>query len=304
MGLRMGKAPVYFRWGQIMRVRLILGTCVIALGQLAACTPATAQAPVQMQSIQQELETLRATQTGMQKELNEIKALLQKLSAPAPVVADAPLAGAQFSLQGAQIKGAAQAQVVLVEFSDFQCPFCASYAATSYPQITREYVDTGRVRYAFMSFPIESLHPLAFKAHVAAACAGDEGRFWEMHDRLFSQQKAADAKALAGYAAAIGLDAPRFDSCLDSESRAAQIRQAMKTGEALGVNGTPTFLIGVIGSDDKFQALKVISGAKPYSAFKGAIDGVLAALARNDDAVPARLAVMPAGSGAANEARK
>jgi protein-disulfide isomerase len=246
-----------------------------------------------MQSIKQELESLRATQTGMREELREIKALLQKVNAAAPATA-APLVGTELSLEGAQIKGAPQAKVMFVEYSDFQCPFCASYAATTYPQITRDYVDTGRVRYAFVNFPIETLHPLAYKEHVAATCAADEGRFWEMHDRLFANPKAADSKALAGHAEAIGLNAAKFRVCLESDGHAAEIRQAMKAGSAFGINGTPTFLIGVIGPDEKLKAVKVISGAKPYSVFKDAIDGVLATVvARNEHSRPARLAVTP-----------
>jgi protein-disulfide isomerase len=281
-----------------MSIKLIIGVWAIAFGQFAAATDAAGQSPADMQSIRQELESLRATQTGVREELREIKTLLQKLNSAAPAAA-APFVGAELSLEGAQIRGAPQARVVFLEYSDFQCPFCASYAATTYPQIGRDYVDTGRVRYAFVNFPIETLHPLAYKEHVAAACAADEGHFWEMHDRLFANPKAPDSKALAGHAEAIGLDAARFRACLESDGHAAEIRQAMKAGSALGINGTPTFLIGVIGPDEKLKAVKVISGAKPYSVFKDAIDGVLGAtVAWNEDSHPARLAVTPSGWGA------
>lgn len=281
-----------------MSIKLILGAWAIVFGQFAAATDAAGQSPADMQSIQQELESLRATQTGMREELREIKTLLQKLNSAAPAAA-APFVGAELSLQGAQIRGAPQARVVFLEYSDFQCPFCASYAATTYPQISRDYVDTGRLRYAFVNFPIETLHPLAYKEHMAATCAADEGHFWEMHDRLFANPKAADLRALAGHAEAIGLNAAKFRACLESDGHAAEIRQAMKAGSALGINGTPTFLIGVIGPDEKLKAVKVISGAKPYSVFKDAIDGVLAAaVAWNEDSHPARLAVTPSGWGA------
>jgi len=276
-----------------MLIKLILGACAIAVGQFAAATDAASQSPAGMQSMQHELESLRAAQTAMQEELRGIKALLQKVNTPAPPAA-APSVGTELSLEGAQIRGAPQARVVFVEYSDFQCPYCASYAATTYPQISRDYVDTGRVRYAFVNFPIETLHPTAYKEHVAAACAADEGHFWEMHDRLFANPKATDPKALAGYAEAIGLDAGRFRACLESDGHATETRQAMKTSTALGVTGTPTFLIGVIGPDEKLKAVKVISGAKPYSVFRDAIEGVLAtAAAWNEDSRPARLAVTP-----------
>lgn len=289
--------------GKTISIKLILGACAIALGQLVAATEAASQSPADMQSIRQELESLRATQAGMREELREIKALLLKANNAAPAGA-APFAGTEFSLEGAHVKGVPQASVVLVEFSDFQCPFCASYAAATYPQISRDYVDTGKVRYAFVNFPIEALHPLAYKEHVAAACAADEGRFWEMHDRLFANPKGVDSKSLAGYAQAIGLNLARFRSCLESDRHAVEIRQAMKSGSALGISGTPTFVIGVVESDDKFKVAKVITGAKPYSVFKDAIDGVLAAtVARSEDSRSVRLAVMPPGSGAGDQQR-
>jgi protein-disulfide isomerase len=280
----------------VVSTRLIFGACAMALGQFA--TDAASQSPADMHSIGQELESLRATQAGMREELREIKALLQKVNNAAASAAG-PSAGMELALEGAHVKGASQARVVFVEYSDFQCPFCASYAAATYPQINRDYVDTGRVRYAFVNFPIESLHPLAYKEHVAAACAADEGRFWEMHDRLFANPKAADPKALAAHAQAIGLNAAKFRSCLEGDGHAAEIRQAMKTGNGLGVSGTPTFVIGVVGSDEKLKVAKVISGAKPYAVFKDAIDSVLATtVASNEDLRPVRVAVTPSGSGA------
>jgi len=274
-----------------MRVSSI--ACAIVLASLAASTDSIAQSPADVQSIKQELDALRATQAAMQRELQEIKALLRQPSSPALATAG-PVAGTELSLDDAHIKGATRAAVVLVEFSDFQCPFCARFAATSYAQISRDYVDTGRLRYAFVDFPIESLHPMAFREHVAANCAADEGRFWEMHDRLFANQGAGGTKALATHAAAIGLDAAQFDSCLGSESRAAAIRRAMKSGEAVGVTGTPTFMIGVMGPDNKFKASKIVVGAKPYSVFKDAIDAALATTVGWDEIPrPARMAVRP-----------
>lgn len=283
-----------------MRFKLIVGACAIALSQFAVSMDAASQTPADMQGIRQELDALRAAQASSQIELQEIKALLQRLSVPAPVAA-VPFAGTELSLEGAQIKGAAHAKVVVVEYSDFQCPFCASYAASSYPQIIRDYVDTGRVRYAFMHFPIESLHPMAFKKHVAAACAADEGRFWEMHDRLFANLNTADANALAGHASAVGLNAATFRACLESDRHAAGIRQAMRTASVLGVTGTPTFLIGVIGPDEKFRSVTGVVGAKPYSVLKESIDGVLmTTVARNGASPPAEPAVGPTGWRAVN----
>jgi len=233
----------------------------------------------------------------MKQELQEVKALLQRLTAPASAGTGAgPTVGAEVSLRGAQFKGDSKAPVMVVEFSDFQCPFCARYAATTYVDIVRDYVDTGRVRYAFMNFPIDSLHPVAFAQHMAAACATDQGRFWEMHDRLFANPRVADADGLLQNAAAVGLDIGTFRACLASERHADEIRQAMRVGSAIGVNGTPTFLIGTVGPYDKFKVARLIAGAKPFSAFKEAIDSVSSAAAASDVPVPPVSAVaLPGG---------
>ncbi len=274
----------------------MIGACAVALGLWVGVADGASPDVADLQSIRQELESMRATQMDMQEEMRQLRALLQKAAKPAATDA-APLAGAELSLEGAQIKGAAQAKVVFVEYSDFQCPFCASYAANTYPQITRDYVDGGRMRYAFVNFPIESLHPAAFSEHVAAACAADEGRFWEMHDRLFANPRAADAEALASHAAAVGLDTTRFRSCLERGAHAADVRRSVGTGNALGIVGTPTFVIGLVGADDKVKVVKVISGAKPYSVFKEAIDGVLATtVARTEGPVASRVAGTSSGS--------
>jgi protein-disulfide isomerase len=274
-------------------IRSVVAAFAIAWLGGATLPAAASPAAVEVQRLTQEVEKLRTAYIGMQEEIRQVKALLQQLSIPA---AASPVAGTEHSLEGAQFKGSPRARVVLAEYSDFHCPFCASHVTGSYRQITREYVDTGRLRYAFMSFPIETLHPLAFRAHLAAACAADEGRFWEMHDRLFADARTVDADALAGLASGIGLDRVRFRSCLDGQRHADALRRMIGAGQRLGINGTPTFVIGVIGADEKFRVATIIVGAKPYPVFKQAIDSVLAGQsAVSDEALRSRPAVMSSG---------
>lgn len=271
-----------------------LAACIVALSQCMFCSSAAGQTSADVEKMRGEIDSLRAAQEAMRGELNDMKALMEKLSGPSPAMSDIAPASQELSLRGAQIKGASTAKVVLVEFSDFQCPFCARHASGTYPELVREYIDTGRLRYAFMSFPIESLHPLAFKQHLAAACAADQERFWEMHDLLFGNPRAADVEALVAQAKAIGLETSTFRACMESELHAPEIRHAMAVGNVVGVNGTPTFLIGTLGADDKFKTVKVIVGARPYAAFKQAIDGVLGAKGESAGrSATARLAVLP-----------
>ena len=145
------------------------------------------------------------------------------------------------------------------------------------PQIERDYIKTGKVKYVARDFPIESIHPQAFKAHEAANCAGEQEKYWEMHNRLFTNQRALRLKSLSGYAEAIGLDLPTFEKCLSSGKHEAEIRADMEDGVKAGVRGTPTFLLGLTEPNSStVKATQLIRGAQPYSRFKQAIDKLLA----------------------------
>ena len=130
------------------------------------------------------------------------------------------------------------------------------------------------MKYVFMDFPLP-MHGQAMKASEAALCAGDQGKFWEMHDRLFANQNALSPEVLIKHAEAIGADATQFKECLDSGKQAAQIRAAMAEGEKAGITGTPGFLFGFIEAGGKVKATKEIPGAVPYANFKATIDELL-----------------------------
>lgn len=145
------------------------------------------------------------------------------------------------------------------------------------PQIEKNYVDTGKLRYIVRDFPLESIHKNAFKAAEAARCAGEQGKFWEMFDQLFTHQQALSPTDLAGYAQAVGLNVQLFQSCLESGHYAAAIRKDIADGQQAGVTGTPAFFIGVAdGNDGKVKVLRTLKGAQAYPAFQAAIDGLLA----------------------------
>ncbi len=134
------------------------------------------------------------------------------------------------------------------------------------------------MRYALLDLPLESIHPLAFKAALAADCAGDQGKYWEMHDRLFENQRALEP--WSGHAAALGLDVAAFDACLESEKYAAATRRDMAEARKAGATGTPSFVLGVTDAADpsKVRGLVFIRGAQPFAAFKARIDEALAGL--------------------------
>lgn len=161
-------------------------------------------------------------------------------------------------------KGNANAPVTIVEWSDYECPFCQRFYSQTLGQIEQEYIDTGKVKFVYRDFPL-SFHPNAQKAAEAAECAGEQGKYYEMHDMLFEKGVAGGVTAFKQYAADIGLNTGDFDTCLDSGAMAAEVAADMSDGTAVGVTGTPGFIING----------KLISGAQPYAVFKAEIDNAL-----------------------------
>lgn len=173
--------------------------------------------------------------------------------------------------------GSDLAPVVIIEFSDFQCPFCRKFFTESYQNIKKDYIDTGKVQLVYRDFPL-SFHPAAQKSAEAAECAADQGKGWEMHDKMYLEQAKLGsgtvqytAEDMKKWASEIGLNAAAFNECLDSGKYAGEVQKDMSDGSANGVRGTPAFII-VRRDGSKTVPL---SGAQPYSAFKSAIDPLL-----------------------------
>jgi protein-disulfide isomerase len=174
-------------------------------------------------------------------------------------------------------KGDKNAKLILIEFADYQCPFCGRHFRETEPQIERDYVKTGKVKFIFWDFPLKS-HKNAFKAAETARCAHDQGKYWELHDRLFANQESLSLQDLSRHAQAIGLDLRTFQVCLDSGKHEAEVRKDMDEAVKVGVKLTPTFFLGLTEPDNpKVKIEKTILGAKPYTAFKETIDGFLSA---------------------------
>ena len=174
----------------------------------------------------------------------------------------------------ADVQGAPTATLAIVEFSDFQCPFCGRHAREVYPPLIAEFVDSGRVKYVFRHLPLDAIHPNAAKAAQASECAKDQGKFWEMRAQLFANQQALDAAALVRYAQAIGLDPAKFQSCQNG-AVPARIREDVNEAMLLGVEATPTFFIGQVQPNSTVKLLKKIPGAQPHAVFRAALQGLL-----------------------------
>lgn len=209
------------------------------------------------------------------KELREIKLLLANQQQPQPA------APGQRMPQNLTVKGDAihvlgksDAPVTMVEFTDYQCPFCGRFEATTYPEIKKNYIDTGKLRLIVRDLPLEGLHPYAMKAAQAVHCASDQGKFWEMHDVLFKNQNKLDADSLNGYATSdLGLNGDKFKKCMAEGNHLKQIAAEARYAQSLGITGTPTFIIGKTAGDSVEGRLVV--GALPYENFAAVINDAL-----------------------------
>ena len=172
-------------------------------------------------------------------------------------------------------KGDKSAPLILIEMTDYQCPFCARYAKQTYPEIQKEYVETGKIQYTLLDMPLESIHRNAFKAAEASHCAAEQGKYWEMHDRLFENQRALEP--WSAHAEALGLDVDAFTACLDSGKFDKTIREDMQFAAKAGVRGTPGFLLAKVDpkNPDKIIGITSLRGAQPFPTFKAAIDQAL-----------------------------
>ncbi len=268
-----------------MHVRTLCS--VIALLLATSVSAQQVPPPDSLDTLRKEVETLRKEVDGIKAgraatdtDLQLIKGLLQRLLAQPSALASAPAPGVAnpanltMPLPEGTWRGDGDATFALIEFSDFECPFCGRFATEIYPQIERDYIKAGRLRYMFVDDPIEQMHPNALKAHEAALCAGEQGKYWEMHARLFANQKALAPEGLRSHAEAAGADGAKLQECLTAGRHAARVRKNAAAAQQVGVRGTPTFLIGVV-ERGQFRAKRVLAGAQPYTVFKDAIETVL-----------------------------
>jgi protein-disulfide isomerase len=272
------------RW----QLRLAAATIVLFLS-LGMCHSGQA-APKQdksTQDLQSDIYTLKEQitilSTQQKQILDQLNALKQLIASQPAAAAPAPSAAptppplpASLPLTGLPMEGDNNAHVAVIEYTDFECPFCRRYAADTYPQIYANYVKTGKIRYYYHDFPL-GFHAHAMPNAQAAHCAAEQGKFWEMHDVEFTDPLAASDDDLMTKAKSIGLDTDKFAACLKSQKFTNDIQDSINEGNKIGVNATPTFYIGTVAADGSVVNVdKQVLGAEPYDNFKSAIDAELA----------------------------
>lgn len=204
--------------------------------------------------------------------------LLWRVMSPARTTrsVEIPIPGAPVSLLGANLKGAPEARVVILEFSDFECPFCGVFSREVLPQIRSTYVDTGKVSFAFRHLPL-SFHAGARPAAAAATCAGRQKRFWDLHDAVFADQGMLNEPNFIGrVSSSLGLDPAAMNACVSDANVLASVQADIDAANALRITGTPTFLIG-LAEPEGVRVKHALTGARPYADFSRAIDALLGA---------------------------
>lgn len=218
------------------------------------------------------------------EELRQIRTLLERMprrpgsmqQVPAQQVPGTRDPSAQekvvLKLGGDDSLGRADAPVAIVEYTDYQCFFCARFQADTYPGIRKNFIDAGTVRFIRRDLPLAS-HPEALKAAQAGRCAGDQGKFREMHDLLSANPSILGMDAYERFARELSLDARVFKACVDSDRHLADIRASVEGAAAIGIRSTPSFVIGTV-EGDTLEGTR-LTGALPYAVFEKAIRDLL-----------------------------
>jgi len=200
--------------------------------------------------------------------------LLAALSASCTGAPAQPESGTANSSSGFDVIGREGAAVSIIEFTDLQCPYCAKFAAETFPQIRRNYIDKGKVRWAARDLPLP-FHSFAIPAAVAVRCAGEQGKFWQFREALFAAQSRLGTGPYDELARRFELDLARFDGCRRDGQQEANVRADLALATSYGIASTPTFVIGRI-VNGIFEG-ETLSGARPYEEFAAKIEALLAA---------------------------
>jgi protein-disulfide isomerase len=240
------------------------------ISAVCAIVPAGLRAQASGGSYDADIQELKKGQAEIKQELKEIRKILTPEPVTVAEALEAVVAVGDIATQGSK-----NAPLTMIEFSDYQCPYCKRHVEQTVPALVKDYVATGKMRYAFRDFPLAAIHPLAAKAAEAARCAGDQGKYWEMHDRMFARQDELQTEKLPAHAEAIGIDAAKFRACLDQGRHAAAVQKDVAEGTKIGVRGTPSIVIGTSDGASVKNAV-IIRGAHAVETFKAEIDRLMA----------------------------
>ena len=215
----------------------------------------------------------------MKLEMQEIRSLLERLPLPKQPTAPPTISikDIEFKIGDNPVLGNGDARLILVEFTDYQCTFCGRYVRDTFPQILKEYVDEGILMYTVIDQPLP-MHQHAEKAARAAHCAAEQGKYWEIHKLMMSQQDSLNDPS--SYARTLNLNIPEFETCLATGKYGERVQNNIALARELGMSGVPGFVIGLVDSQDpgSVKGVSTIRGAQPFTNFQKEFASALAAV--------------------------
>ena len=197
-------------------------------------------------------------------ELRQIRQLLEKQQAQAPRPQEEQPTRAKLNLAGFAMLGSKEAPLTIVEFTDYQCPFCQRFHTTAFGDLKKNYIDTGKVRFYSRDMPLD-FHPNAMRAAEAARCASEQGQFWQLHDVMGANPDKLDMNSLVAFAADLKMDVGTFRACVESEKYKNAVQTDVMEAMKIGASGTPTFVVGKSTPDGVDG--EIVVGAQPYPMF-------------------------------------
>lgn len=245
---------------------------ILALALLATVSAGASQPDKdELAKLQDEVARLNAQQQQILASLDELKKMMRP---PGPPALQPP---PTLSVAGEPFKGEPAAKVAIIEYADFECPFCRRFESQVYPSIRDSYIRTGKLKYFHRDMPL-GFHQGAMPAARAVHCASEQGKFWEMHDSLLGDTASLSPADIDERAGKLGMNVAKLDQCISSNRFADIIQRSITEANAMQISGTPTFIVGTLNADGNVMSVKkTVVGASPFEAFKAAIELLLAA---------------------------
>ncbi len=268
-------ALIRFRTSRAVACGLLLLGSVLR-GVAAETTAPGSKSVATIESLEKQIAELREGQRMLMEELRQLRLEIQGSGVRKDVVpAEEPKPFVTLNVRGEPFRGSTNAHVAVVVFSDFNCSHCAEFEREVYPKLEEQYLRTGKVRLLFRDLPDRNDADALAKSE-AARCAGEQGRFWDMHDLLYLDQSPYSAESSAKWISAIGIEAEPFRACMESHRYRDPIRRSLALADRMGIRGTPTFLIGTC--DDSgivIRSEEIFTGVEPIKKFQAVLDRLL-----------------------------
>lgn len=255
----------------MIRLMSVLGVLCLLLNPCAATAAANAGANSDA-GLAQQIKQMQKQLRDMQDEIGKLSGRLEKIEALIP--SPKPPQKVNVRLGKALRLGDPKAKLGIVEFSDYQCPYCRRFYLQTFPQLQKSYIDSGKLALLVKNFPLD-FHPHAMNAALAMNCFGDQdaNKFWDIQHELFSHQDRLGQAFYKELVKKYGLNQKKFESCVGDAAQRKRVNDDLKYAQSLGVQGTPTFFIGRIQGDQLVDATPVV-GAQPYPVFEKIIDSL------------------------------